>query len=120
MGVMPTHKATGNTNYNSITLNEHKYEPLRRHLEYLLNLGEVQVTRVVATLIDGTEGCAKRNNHDDVTFLPMSMGFCLSYQQYMASLGCNVWSTGAGYIIVEGIGGKEVDLDDFVSFSMYY
>jgi hypothetical protein len=74
---------------------------LRRHFEYLSNLGDVQATQVVATLINGLVGRANRNNLDDVIHLPMSMGYLVCYQQYMASLGYDVRTTGAGTIIVE-------------------
>ena len=77
--------------------------------------------QVVATLINGMKGSANHNNSDDVMYLPISMGFCICYQRYMALLGYNVWTTGTGHIIVEGIdNGKEVDSDDLVSFPMYY
>ena len=76
--------------------------------------------RVVATLINGLVGRANRNNLDDAIHLPMSMGYLVCYQQYMASLGYDVRTTGAGTIIVEQRDCDKVDLDDFVSFPMYY
>ena len=39
--VLPLHKSTGKTNYNSIDINNRKLEPLLRHFEYLKKLGEV-------------------------------------------------------------------------------
>jgi hypothetical protein len=61
-GAMPSHKSAGKTSHNSVMLNECKYEPLRRHFEYLLNLGEVRAMQVVATLINGMNGRANCNN----------------------------------------------------------
>ena len=39
--VLPLHKSTGKTNYNSIDINNRKLEPLLRLFEYLKKLGEV-------------------------------------------------------------------------------
>ncbi len=57
---------------------------------------------------------------DDAIYLPMSIGYRICYQWYMASLGYYVRTTGAGTIIVEQRDGNEVDLDDFVLFPTYY
>jgi hypothetical protein len=75
MAVLPTHKAVGKTSANALKLNESKYEPLMMHFEYLSNLGEVRAMRVVATLVDGMVGHANCNNVQDVTYLPISMGY---------------------------------------------
>ncbi len=68
--VIPAHKSIGKKNYNAIQKNNRKYEPLMRHFEYLKNLGEVQATQVVATLVDGMQGHANHDNSLDVTYLP--------------------------------------------------
>jgi len=74
--MMPMHKATGKFNYNSLSNNnDRKMEPLMRHLEYLMELGdEVRAMRVVTTLVEGMEARVNRDNDDDETYLPMSMG----------------------------------------------
>jgi hypothetical protein len=120
MGVMPVHKATGKMNYNSIVINEHKYEPLQRHFEYLSNLGEVRAAKVVPTLVDGMQGRVNCNDASDMTYLPILIGYCSCYNRYMKSLGYNVRSTGTGKPVVEGGGGKEVDSGEFVSFPTYF
>ncbi len=70
---MPAHKSIGKKNYNAIEKNDQKYEPLMRHFEYLKKLGEVQATRVVATLVDGIQGHANCDDSINVTYLPISM-----------------------------------------------
>jgi hypothetical protein len=69
--VMPAHKSIGKKNYNAIKKDDQKYEPLMRHFEYLKNLGEVQATQVVATLVDGMQGHTNCNYSLDVTYLPI-------------------------------------------------
>jgi hypothetical protein len=73
--VMPAHKSIGKKNYNANKKNDQKYEPLMRHFHYLKNLGEVQATRVVATLVNGMQGHTNRNNSLDVTYLPILLGY---------------------------------------------
>ena len=99
------------------------------HYEYLLNLGEVRATRVVATLVDGVQGHANRDvgivdDCDEVTVdmihLPMTMGYRNCYKRYMASLDYNVSSTAQGGLIVTGVGGKAVDSRAYVSLTTYY
>jgi hypothetical protein len=102
--VMPAHKSIGKKNYNAIEKNDRKYEPLMRHFEYLKNLDEVQVTRVVATLVDGMQGHTNRDNSINVTYLPISMGYWSCYKRYMALLGYAVWTTEMGAFIVMGGG----------------
>ena len=49
---------------------------LKHHLDYLLELGKVRATRVVATLSDGgVQGHANRKDTVDMVYLPISMGF---------------------------------------------
>ena len=69
-GVMPMHKAVSKMNYNFIVTNERKHEPLMRHFQYLLELGEVRATRTVTTLVDGMAGRANHDDDADATFLP--------------------------------------------------
>ncbi len=118
--VMPAHKSIGKKNYNTIKKNDRKYEPLLRHFEYLKNLGEVQATQVVATLVDGMQGHANRDNSLDVTYLPISMGYRSCYKWYMASLGYVVQMTAMGAYIVTGEDGKEVDAGEYCSFPTYF
>ena len=56
--------------------------PLKYHLDYLLELGEVRATRVVATLSDGgVQGHANREDTVDVVYLPISMGYQNCYKR---------------------------------------
>ncbi len=100
--VMPAHKSIGKKNYNAIEKNDRKYKPLMRRFEYLKNLGEVQATRVVATLVNGMQGHANCDNSINVTYLPISMGYRSCYKRYMALLGYTVRTTEMGDFIVTG------------------
>jgi hypothetical protein len=75
-----------------------------RHFEYLKNLGKVQATQVVATLVDGMQGHANCNDSINVTYLSISMGYWSCYKQYMALLGYAVQTTEMGAFIVIGGG----------------
>jgi hypothetical protein len=85
--VMPAHKNIGKKKYNAIERNDQKYEPLMRHFKYLKKLGEVRSTRVVATLVDGMQGHANRDDSLDVSYLPILLGYQSCYKRYMALLG---------------------------------
>jgi hypothetical protein len=117
---MPAHKSFGKKNYNAIKKNDQKYEPLLRHFEYLKNLGEVQATKVIATLVNGMQGHANNDNSLDMTYLPISMGYWSCYKRYMALLGYVVRTTAMGAYIVTGEGGKEVDFSEYCSFLTYF
>jgi hypothetical protein len=108
--VLPDHKSTGKKNYNAVEKNERKYQPLLHHFEYLKNLGEVRATRAVATFVDGMCGHANRDNIIDVTYLPISMGYCSCYKRYMKALGYDVRTTAmGGFVVTADDEGKEVD-----------
>ncbi len=108
--VLPDHKSIGKKNYNNVEKNERKYQPLLQHFEYLKNLGEVRATRVVSTLVDGMGGHANRDNNIDVTYLPISMGYCSCYKRYMNALGYDVRTTAmGGFVVTAEDKGKEVD-----------
>jgi hypothetical protein len=107
--VMPAHKSIGKKNYNSIKRKDLKYEPLMRHFDYLKNLGEVRATQVVATLVDGMQGHANRNDSLDMTYLPILLGYWSCYKRYMALLRYVVRTMAMGAFIVMGEDGKEVD-----------
>jgi hypothetical protein len=64
---MPSHAELKADNPQSISLHH--------HLDYLLNLGEVRATRVVATFVDGMHGHANRDDTIDMVYLPISMGY---------------------------------------------
>jgi hypothetical protein len=51
--------------------------PLKYHLDYLLELGKVRATRVVATWSDdgGVQGHANRDDTVHMVYLPISMGY---------------------------------------------
>ncbi len=46
--------------------------PLQQHMEYLLKLGEVRATQVVAT-VGGIQGRANQEDTVDMIYLPISM-----------------------------------------------
>ena len=60
-GVMPRHALVG-LKGKTLKDNESRLAPLNSHFNYLLQLGEVRGTRVIATLVDGVVG---RTNRDD-------------------------------------------------------
>jgi hypothetical protein len=91
-----------------------------RHFEYLKNLGEVQATKVVDTLVNGMQGHANRDDSLDVTYLLISMGYWSCYKRYMALLGYVVRTTAMGAYIVTGEDGKEVDAGEYCSFPTYF
>jgi hypothetical protein len=118
--VLPDHKSIGKKNYNNVEKNEHKYQPLLHHFEYLKNLGEVRATRVVATLVDGMGGHANRDNNIDVTYLPILMGYRSCYKRYMKALGFDVRTTAmGGFVVTAEDEGKEVDPGAYVTFPTY-
>jgi len=95
---------------------------LKYHLDYLLELGKVQATRVVATLSDGGEqGHANREDTVDMVYLPISMGYRNCYKRYMHSLGYKIRCKpdGANNIVDGIVDGKPSD-HSYVSFSAYY
>ena len=55
-GMMPWHGLAG-TKSNSTKVTAVVLEDLQRHFNYLLQLGEVRATRMIATLVDGVAGC---------------------------------------------------------------
>ena len=97
--------------------------PLKYHLDYLLELGEVRATRVVATWGSdgGVQGHANRDNTVDMVYLPISMGYRNCYKRYMHSLGYKIRCKPdeAKYIVDGIIDGKPSD-HGYVSFSAYY
>jgi hypothetical protein len=76
--------------------------------------------QVVVTLVDGMVGHVNRINVQDVTYLPISMGYCTCYKRYMALLGYNVQTMAMGKYIVEGENGKEIDSGEYINFHTYY
>ncbi len=83
-----------------IKINDEKLQPLVRHFEYLIKLGEVRVTRVVSTLVkDGMidhRNCGNKTTSLNVSYLPISMGYRQCDRRYLASLGYWVETTHAG------------------------
>ena len=53
--IMPAHKGKGKIGNAGIKLDDLQMQALFHHFEYLLNLGEVKATWVVATLVDGVQ-----------------------------------------------------------------
>ena len=72
-------------------------------------------------LVDGMQGHANHDDKIDVTYLPISMGYCLCYKQYMKSLGYDIRTTATGgFVVTADDKGEEVDHDEFVTFPMYF
>jgi hypothetical protein len=95
--------------------------PLKHHLDYLLNLGKVQATRVVATLSDGgVQGHANHDDTVDMEYLPISMGYCDCYKRYMHSLDYKVRCKPNGAIVVDGIVDGLPSDYGYVSLGTYY
>ena len=115
--IMPAHKGKGKVSNNGIKCDGLWMQALTHHYQYLLNLGEVRATRVVAMLVDEVQGHANRDESTvncgevtvDMIHLPMTMGYRNCFKRYMASLDYNVSSTAQGGLIVTGVGGKAVD-----------
>ena len=113
-------KNHGKRSHAAMKENDPRSEPLKHHLEYLLNLGEVRATRVVATLVDGVRGQTNREDTVEMVYLPISMGYRNCYKRYMSSLGFEVRCKPNGAVYVKGVNeGKPVD-HGFVSLSKYY
>jgi len=118
--VLPDHKSIWKKNYNAVEKNERKYQPLLHHFEYLKNHGEVQATRVVATLVEGMGGHANRDNNIDVIYLPILMGYRSCYKRYMKALEYDVRTTAmGGFVVTADDEGKEVDPGAYVTFPTY-
>ncbi len=111
------HKGTGKI--LNAAMNDERANELKVHVERLLELGEVQATQVIATLVDGE--CRHDNRVDtvDMVYLPASFGFCLCYKWYMENLGYYALMHCNGGIIVEGIDGKAINWKEFVPFATY-
>lgn len=119
-GVMPLHKLAGRKSNNAIADDDERGKILTEHFEYLLQLGEVRATRVIATLVDGVQGHANRDDTTDMVYLPISMGYRNCYQRYMSRLGYNVSTKPNGAIVVEEVGEDDVDNpNEYVSFTTY-
>ena len=94
---------------------------LKHHFDHLMQLGEVQATRVMAALVDGVQaGQTNREDTVDMVYLPISMGYRNCYKRYMASLGYNVRSLPNGETVVEGEVGEEVNSANFVLLKTYF
>ena len=117
-GVMPAHKHTGRIAPNAVT-DEKRTTALKNHFDALLCLGEVRATRVIATLVDGEQGHANREDTTDMVYLPISFGFRPCYKRYMEALGYEAVACPNGGMTVRGIGGKAIDHTEFVSFATY-
>jgi hypothetical protein len=124
--IMPLSGNLGTPSHATMKANDPRAAPLQHHMEYLLELGEVRATRVVATLVDGIQGRANREDTVDNVYLPMSMGYRNCYNRYMNSLGFKTRCKANGELVVDGIemeeGGrkkKPIELG-YVSFTMYY
>ncbi len=110
-GVMPLHKLGGRQTNNSIKDDDERGKTLKEHFEYLLSLGDVQATRVIATLVDGVQGHANCQDTVDMVYLPITMGYRNCYRRYMSRLGYNVSCKPNGAIVVEHIDdGEDNDL----------
>ena len=96
--------------------------PLKYHLDYLLELGKVRATRVVAKLSDGgVQGHANCKDTVDMVYLPISMGHRNCFKR-MCSLGYQIRYKPDRAVIVDGI--VDVKPSDsehgYVSYFAYY
>jgi hypothetical protein len=82
--VLPSHKATGKVNVNAVQNDEQWFPPLI--FEYLLNLGEVRATCIVATLVDGEQGHSNCKDMVDMIYLPILMGYRMCYVHVCAGV----------------------------------
>ena len=96
--------------------------PLKHHLDYLLELVEVQATRVVATLSDGSvQGHANRKDMVDMMlYLPILMGYRNCYKRYMHSLGYKIRCKPDGALIVDGVVDGKPSYHGYISYLAYY
>jgi len=117
LGVPQPHKSTGKIAHYFIDAEREKH--LKEHFERLLQLGEVRATRVIATVVDGEQGHANREDTVDMVYLPTSFGFRPCYRRYMENAGYNVTCRPNGGVVVGGINGKEINRKEFVSFATY-
>jgi hypothetical protein len=114
---MQAHKSIGKKNYNAIKKDDQKYEPLMRHFEYLKNLGEVQATRVVATLVDEMQGHANCNERD---LPPHIHGISVLLQAVLGIARLRCADDGNGSLHCDGGDGMEVDAGEYCSFPTYF
>ena len=80
--IPPQHKGKGKVAHNTIRCNDARLVPLKAHFEYMMNLGEVRATRVAATLVDGVAGRSNRDDTEDMVYLPISMGYRPTAEQW--------------------------------------
>ena len=125
--IMPLSGNHGKPSHAEMKADDPRTTPLLHHMEYLLKLGEVRATRVVATLVDGVQGHVNREDTVDMVYLPMSMGYRNCYKRYMNSIGFKIrCNPKGGIIVVDGMEMEEGDKKKkprelgYVSFSMYF
>ena len=118
--ILPFSRSHGMISNSAIKGNDPRAAPLKYHFEYLLNLGEVRATRVVATLVDGVQGHANREDTVDMVYLPISMGYRSCYKRYMQSLGFNVRCKHDGGVVIDGVDDGKPSDHGYVSYSTYY
>ncbi len=111
--IMPLSGNHGKPSHATMKADDPRAAPLQHHMEYLLELGEVRATRVVATLVDGIQGHANQEDTVDNVYLPMSMGYRNCYNQYMNSVGFKTRCKANGAMAVDGA------ILHHVSFVMY-
>ena len=89
-----------------------------QHFKYLLKLGEVRATHVMAPmLVDRVTGCENQSEVVSMAYLPILMGFRYCYMRYMAGFECKVRSNAKVATIIKGVEGNIVDKTQFVSMS---
>ena len=124
--IMPFSGNHGKPSHATMRADDPRAAPLKHHMEYLLELGEVFATCVVATLVDGVQGCVNREDTVDNVYLPMSMGYRNWYKGYMNLVRFKTQCKPDGGIIVDGIemeesGHKKKPRElGYVSNSMYF
>jgi hypothetical protein len=97
---------------------------LLSYFEYLKKLGEVRAIRVVSTLVDGMMNhghCDNDTTSSDMTYLPISMGYCQCYRWYLASLGYRAETLETGAFKISRDDGGDINNGElFVSYTTYY
>ena len=71
---MPRHGLSG-AKSNSTKVMAAVLEDLNRHFDYLLQLGEVRATQVIATLVDSVAGRTNQEEADEMVYLLISMRY---------------------------------------------
>ena len=101
--IMPFSGNHGKPSHAEMKADDPHATPLQHHMEYLLELGEVRATQVVATFVDGVQGRTNREDTVDMIYLPISMGYRSCYKRYKNLIGFKTRCKPNGGIVVDGL-----------------